>query len=104
MALKDYITDDAYVCDKAFTLEWCKTYDVLHTVKTGERSYAKKWDRLTFCRYVANKTKIEFYNSQTEKRCRLSITAIECIFDDYYQYFLNTGHKQLIKRLKGDKI
>lgn len=85
-------------------LIWCKTYDVLHTVRVGNNKYQKRWDRLTFCRYVQNKTKIEFYNNETGKRTRLSITAIECICDDQYQYFLKTGHKELINKLKGGII
>ena len=87
-----------------FALEWCKTYDVLHTIRVGERKYEQVWSRLTFCKKCCNGQKLEFYVNETGKRCRLSISAIKIICDDQYQYFLKTGHKQLIKRLKGDKI
>ena len=85
------------------TLEWCKSYDVLHTVKTRD-GFSEKWDRLVFCKKCCNGQKIEFYNQETQKRCRLSITAIKVICDDQYQYFLRTGHKELIQRIKGENI
>ena len=37
-----------------FALEWCKSYDVLHVIKTGERSYQDVWDRLVFCKKCCN--------------------------------------------------
>lgn len=85
-------------------LEWCKSYDVLHTVKTGDRTYKDVWDRLVFCKKCCNGQKLEFYNQETKKRCRLSITAIKVICDDKYQYHLLTGHKELIQRIRGEKI
>lgn len=84
-------------------LEWCKSYDVLHTVKVGERTYRNEWERLVYCKRCCNCQKLEFYNQETQKRCRLSITAIKAICDDQYQYFLRTGHKELIQKIKGEK-
>ena len=83
-------------------LEWCKSYDVLHTVKVGERTYRNEGEILVYCKRCCNGEKIEFYNKETQKRCRLSITAIKVICDDQYQYFLKTGHKELIKKIKGE--
>ena len=85
------------------TLEWSKSYDVLHTVKIGERTYRDEWERLVYCKRCCNGKKLEFYNKETQKRCRLSITAIKVICDDQYQYFLKTGHKELIQKIKGEK-
>ena len=85
------------------TLEWCKTYDVLHTVKVGERTYRREWERLVDCKRCCNGQKLEFYNQETQKRCRLSISAIKVICDDKYQYHLLTGHKELIEKIKGGK-
>ena len=84
------------------TLEWCKSYDVLHTAKVGERTYRNEWERLVYCKRCCNGKKIEFYNKETQKRCRLSISAIKIICDDQYQYHLLTGHKELIQRIKGE--
>lgn len=83
-----------------FKLEWCKSYDVLHKIKYGDK-FIEQWDRLVFCKKCCNGTKLEFWNQETEKRTRLSISAIQVICDDQYQYFLKTGHKELIKKLKG---
>lgn len=83
------------------TLEWCKSYDVLHVVKENN-NFVDKWDRLVFCKKCCNDQKLEFWNKETNKRTRLSITAIKVICDDQYQYFLRTGHKELIKKLKGE--
>lgn len=85
----------------ALTLEWCKSYDVLHKIKSGDK-FVEQWDRLVFCKFCCNGSKIEFWNKETEKRTRLSITAIKVICDDQYQYFLRTGHKELINKLKGE--
>lgn len=85
-----------------FILEWCKTYDVLHVVRTGERSYEDRWDRLVYCKKWCNGQKLEFYNQETQKRCRLSISAIKTLSDDKYQYHLLTGHKELIQKIKGE--
>ena len=85
-----------------FTLKWCKTYDVLHTVKVGERTYRNEWERLVYCKRCCDGRKLEFYNQETQKRCRLSISAIKIICDDQYQYFLKTGHKELIQKIKGE--
>ena len=86
-----------------FTLKWCKSYAVLHTVKVGERTYRNEWERLVYCKRCCNGQKLEFYNQETQKRCRLSISAIKVICDDKYQYHLLTGHKELIEKIKGDK-
>ena len=83
-------------------LEWCKTYDVLHTIKYNNK-YIDVWDRLTFCKFVQNKTKIEFWNAETMKRSRLSINAIKVICDDMYQYNQDC-HKNLIEKIKGGTI
>ena len=83
-------------------LEWCKSYDVLHTFKFGDK-FIKQWDRLTFCRFVSNRTKIEFYNMTTQKRCRLSITAIDVICEDCAEYYKDM-HKNLIEKIKGGII
>ena len=83
-------------------LEWCKTYDVLHKIKDGNK-FIDVLERLTFCKFCCNKTKIEFYNNQTNKRCRLSITAIKVITEDIYQYNLKQ-HNNLIEKIKGGKI
>lgn len=90
--------------ENEFKLEWCKSYDVLHTVYKGNKSFDDRWDRLVFCKECCNGQKLEFYNKETQKRCRLSITAIKIICDDQYQYFLKTGHKELIQRIKGENI
>ena len=84
------------------TLKWCKSYDVLHIVRTGNRTYEDVWDRWMFCKKWRKKKKLEFYNQETQKRCRLSISAIKIICDDQYQYFLKTGHKELIQKIKGE--
>lgn len=89
--------------ENEFKLEWCKSYDVLHTLRIGEKKYQEIWDRLVFCKKCCNGTKLEFYNQETKKRCRLSITAIKIICDDRYQYHLKTGHKELIQRIKGER-
>lgn len=86
-----------------FTLKWCKSYDVLHIVRTGNRTYEDVWDRLIFCKKCCDGQKLEFYNQETQKRCRLSLSAIKIICDDQYQYFLKTGHKELIQKIKGEK-
>lgn len=85
-----------------FKLEWCKSYDVLHKIKNGER-FIEKWDRLVFCRKVNNGAKLEFYNQETNKRSRLSLSTIQVICDDQYQYFLKTGHKELLKKIGENK-
>ena len=85
-----------------FTLKWCKSYDVLHIVRTGNKTYKDVWDRLIFCKKCCDGQKLEFYNKETQKRCRLSISAIKIICDDQYQYFLKTGHKELIQKIKGE--
>ena len=89
---------------KEFTLEWCKTYDVKHIVRVGDRKYQEVWERLTFCTKCCNGQKPQFWNAETMKRCRLSITAIKVICDDVYQYNID-AHKNLIdKVLKGGTI
>ena len=85
-----------------FKLEWLKSYDVLHNVRHGEK-YIEIWERLVYCKKVCNGTKLEFYNQERDKRSRLSITAIKVICDDQYQYFLKTGHKELLKKLGENK-
>ena len=80
-------------------LEWCKSYDVLHTIKFGDK-FIKQWDRLTFCRFVSNRTKIEFWNARENKRCRLSISAIDVICEDYGEYIKDI-HKNLFEKIKG---
>ena len=86
----------------AMILEWCKSYDVLHKIKT-KNGFSERWDRLVFCKKCCNDTKLEFWNPDTEKRTRLSITAIKVICDDQYQYFLRTGHKELLKKMGENK-
>lgn len=86
----------------ALTLEWCKTYDVLHTIKYGNK-FVQVWDRLTFCKFCENRKKIEFWNAETMKRCRLSLSAIKVITDDIYKYNLDC-HNNLIEKIKGGTI
>lgn len=88
--------------ENEFKLEWCKSYDVLHTVYKGNNKYDDRWDRLVYCKKCCNGQKLEFYNPETQKRSRLSLKSIKIICDDQFQYFLRTGHKELIQRIKGE--
>ena len=70
-------------------------------IEYRNKTYKDVWDRLIFCKKCCDGQKLEFYNQETQKRCRLSISAIKIICDDQYQYFLKTGHKELIQKIKG---
>ena len=63
-------------------LEWCKDYLVTHKVKDLNR-FVYVTEILKFARKIG-KSKIEFWNEKTQKRTRLSISAISDIGEVNY--------------------